>query len=104
MREIYPESYYEEKKEKGRGFCSGVIDLTKEIVSAAVLKEEDYLRSDEALTIYVHNFVSRIEEKGAGSAFLRCVKSMQFRKARNISGGILPLIMILWHSIYQAWI
>ena len=80
--EIYPESYYEEKRQKGEVFV--LADrLTKEIVSAAVLKEKDTRWPDEASAIYVHNFVSRIEEKGAGSAFLRCAEEYAVQKGKK---------------------
>lgn len=72
--EVYPIEYYEEHRKKGNVF---VLENTENgsIAAAAVLKKEDDRwdtvagrSSDKA--VYLHNFASSENEKGAGSIFL----------------------------------
>ena len=68
--EVYPLSYYEEKREKGEVF---VLEDTAshEIVCAAVLKsEDDRWPENDVPAFYLHNFASKIGEKGCGAIFL----------------------------------
>ena len=67
---IYPLSYYEEKRLNGEVFVLVSKD-TKELISAAVLKEQDDRWNDSEPALYLHNFVTRVEAPGAGSTFLR---------------------------------
>lgn len=67
--EIYPLSYYEAAQARGEAFALADAD-TGELVSAAVLLEEDERWEDCAPALYVHNFVSRVGERNAGALFL----------------------------------
>ncbi len=72
--EVYPVSYYEEHRRMGEVFVLEEVS-TGEIVSAAVLKNEDdrWEHIPEYATksaFYLHNFCARIDKKGAGSVFL----------------------------------
>ncbi len=72
--EVYPMSYYEEKRQKGEVFVLAH-PVNGEIAAAAVLKSEDE-RWDSVPEIkdepafYLHNFATHIGAKGAGSVFL----------------------------------
>ena len=72
--EVYPVSYYEEHRRAGEVFVLEEIS-TGEIVSAAVLKNEDdrWEHIEDYSTksaFYLHNFCSRIDKKGTGKIFL----------------------------------
>ena len=72
--EVYPLSYYEEHRRAGEVFVLEEIS-TGEIVSAAVLKNEDdrWEHIEDYSTkeaFYLHNFCSRIDKKGTGKIFL----------------------------------
>ena len=72
--EVYPVSYYEEHRSAGEVFVLEEIS-TGEIVSAAVLKNEDdrWEHIGDYSTksaFYLHNFCSRIDKKGTGKIFL----------------------------------
>ncbi len=72
--EVYPVSYYEEHRRAGEVFVLEEIS-TGEIVSAAVLKNEDdrWEHVEDYSTksaFYLHNFCSRIDKKGTGKIFL----------------------------------
>ena len=54
---IYPLSYYEEKRLNGEVFVLVSKD-TKELISAAVLKEQDDRWNDSEPALYLHNFVT----------------------------------------------
>ncbi len=68
--EVYPLSYYQEKREKGEVFV--LEDASShEIVCAAVLKsEDDRWPKDDVPAFYLHNFASKIGKKGCGAIFL----------------------------------
>lgn len=72
--EVYPVSYYEEHRRKGEVFVLEEIS-TGEIVSAAVLKNEDdrweHIPDYKTKSaFYLHNFCARIDKKGTGKIFL----------------------------------
>lgn len=68
--EVYPQSYYEERRKAGEVF---VLEdrINKHIVCAAVLKEEDERWTDKNSAFYLHNFVSKIDEHGVGTLFIQ---------------------------------
>ena len=71
---MYPVSSYEEHRRAGEVFVLEEIS-TGEIVSAAVLKNEDdrWEHIEDYSTksaFYLHNFCSRIDKKGTGKIFL----------------------------------
>lgn len=74
--EVYPLSYYEERRELGEVFVLEDIG-TKQIVCVGVLKKEDERwQQDESVThggtaFYLHNFATQIGKKGIGTVFLR---------------------------------
>lgn len=69
--EVYPLSYYENKRKKDQVFVLAN-NKTNEIVCAAVLKEKDSRwEEDNEPAVYLHNFVTKIGETGAGALFLR---------------------------------
>lgn len=80
--EIYPQSYYEEAHKKGEAFVLADSN-TNEIISAAVLKEEDNRWKDKEPAIYLHNFVSKIGKKGAGAIFLQRAEEYAARKEKK---------------------
>lgn len=67
--EVYPQSYYEERRKDGEVF---VLEdsINNHIVCAAVLKEEDERWDDNSPAFYLHNFVTKIGESGVGSVFI----------------------------------
>ena len=79
---IYPLSYYEEKRLNGEVFVLVSKD-TKELISAAVLKEQDDRWNDSEPALYLHNFVTRVEAPGAGSTFLRFAEEYALKKGKK---------------------
>ena len=79
---IYPLSYYEEKRLNGEVFVLVSKD-TKELISAAVLKEQDDRWNDSEPALYLHNFVTRVEAPGAGSIFLRFAEEYALKKGKK---------------------
>ena len=68
--DAYPLDYYYEQYEKEIAF--GLIDEESgELVCAAILKESDDIWEDDSPSIYLHNFVSKVGEKGVGTIFLK---------------------------------
>ena len=67
---VYPLSYYEAMCQEGLLFVLAE-EASGEIVSAAVLKEQDGRWADDAPAVYLHNFVSKTGVPGAGSRFLQ---------------------------------
>ena len=80
--QAYPQSYYEEEREKGEVFVLADRS-TGELVSAAVLKEMDERWTDDRPALYLHNFVSRIAVKNAGSIFLYFVEKYALKKGKK---------------------
>ena len=74
--EVYPPSYYEEKREKGEVFVLEEID-SRQIVCAGVLKKEDERwqqecsGSHDGTAFYLHNFATSLDKKGVGITFLQ---------------------------------
>ena len=73
--EVYPVSYYEEKRQNGEVFVLSH-PVSGEIAACAVLKSEDdrwntvpEIRDEKAF--YLHNFAVPLNMKGAGAVFLR---------------------------------
>ena len=96
--QAYPQSYYEEEREKGEVFVLADRS-TGELVSAAVLKEMDERWTDDRPALYLHNFVSRIAVKNAGSIFLYLLKNTRSKKEKNISGSTRRKIILFLRSI-----
>jgi hypothetical protein len=66
----YPQSFYELARQRNEVFV--VADSrTAEIVSAAVLREQDDSWQDDSPALYLHSFVSRIGSPNAGDLLLR---------------------------------
>lgn len=67
--EVYPQTYYEEKRKAKEVF---VLEdtLTNQIVCGAVLLENDDRWHDDVPALYLHNFVTKINEKGVGGIFI----------------------------------
>ena len=84
--ERYPISYYLRKTEQHEMFAL-VDQETDRILCAGVLKQEDDRWQDKHPAIYVHNLVSAIDVKGAGSVFLRFAEDY----ARSIGKDYLRL-------------
>ncbi len=80
--EVYPMSYYEEARKKGILY---VLEKrqTGEIVCGAVLKEEDDRWPDDGVAVYLHNFATKIGEKGIGAYFLECVEQYAIQKNKD---------------------
>lgn len=77
--EAYPQSYYEDQRKKGLLFVLAE-KSSDEIVCAAVLKEQDEFWEDKVPAIYLHNFVSKIGEKGVGTKFLEFAEEYALSK------------------------
>lgn len=74
--EVYPREYYREQARLGRLY---VLRREGRIAGAAVLLEEDKCWKDAAPAVpayYVHNLVSGLEEKGAGSELLEGIEAL----------------------------
>jgi len=72
---VYPLSYFEAHRRSGEVFVLVSAD-DRQILAAAVLRKDDErwqhipgYGSDRA--VYLHNFASRVDSPGAGSAFLK---------------------------------
>lgn len=72
---VYPKSYYEKERQKGQVYVLAD-ERTDSILCGGVLKEEDerWEGKEKAPAFYVHNFVSRVGAKGAGTAFLQALE------------------------------
>ena len=62
---LFPLSYYEEMESR-----LYVLEEDGSLLAAAVLLEEDDRWPDEAPALYLHNFVSAVNAKGAGAELL----------------------------------
>ena len=67
--EVYPLSYFEQKRQNGECFVLQE-KATGKILAVAVLLKQDDRWKNKASALYLHNFASRIEYKGIGSIFL----------------------------------
>ena len=67
--EVYPLSYFEEKRQNDECFLLEEKE-TQKIVAVAVLLKEDARWPNKASALYLHNFATLIEYKGVGSVFL----------------------------------
>lgn len=67
--EVYPLSYYEEKRQNKEAFVL-IKQSTNEIVCVGVLKQEDDRWNDPAPALYLHNFATKIGERGVGKIFI----------------------------------
>lgn len=78
----YPQSYYEDKRKAGEVFV--LQDLaTSQIVSAAVLQEEDERWADPAPALYLHNFVTKVGENGVGTIFIKEAEQYAIQKGKR---------------------
>ncbi len=73
--EAYPENYYYEQYENGNVFVLEE-EKTGEIVCAAILQETDKRWNDNVPSIYLHNFVSKVGAKSAGTIFLELCRKI----------------------------
>ena len=80
--EVYPERYYEAQREKGEVFVLAEKE-TEELVCAAVLKEEDERWEDEQPALYLHNYVSKVGQHGAGAVFLHLAEEYALEKGKR---------------------
>ncbi len=78
--DVFPQSYFEEKRQQGEVYVL-VDNDTNEIVSAAVLSEEDDFWDDHASAIYLHNFVSKLGCKNVGTVFIEYAE--EYAKSKN---------------------
>ena len=76
--ERYPLSYYEKKA--AAGMLYGLIGENNNILSAGVLQRNDDRWPDNADAIYIHNFVSAINESGVGSIFLKKTEQLAYER------------------------
>lgn len=67
--EVYPLSYFEEKRQNDECFLLEEKE-TQKIVAVAVLLKEDARWPTKASALYLHNFATLLEYKGVGSIFL----------------------------------
>ncbi len=79
--QIYPQSYYEEHRQKGEVFVL-IKTLTNQIACAGVLLEQDNRWNDGQPAIYLHNFVSQAGENGAGALFLKHAQEYARQKGK----------------------
>lgn len=79
---VYPPSYYEECRKRGELF---VLEdaAAGGLVCAAVLKERDARWSDDSPALYLHNFVARAGESGAGGTFLRLAEEYARKRGKR---------------------
>ena len=69
--EVYPPSYYEEHRQAGEVFVL-VDNRSEELVAVGVLKtEDDRWPQDGENAVYLHNFATKIGEKGVGKIFMQ---------------------------------
>lgn len=80
--EVYPLSYYEKAQKNGEVYVLYDTDA-KQIVAAAILKDNDERWNGSEKSLYLHNFVAKIGEKGAGSLFLSFTEEYA-RSTRNV--------------------
>lgn len=78
----YPQSYYYKASEHGEVFVLEN-EETGKIVCAAILKEHDEHWYDNKSAIYLHNFVSKIGEKGVGKIFLKYAEAYAVNKGKK---------------------
>lgn len=78
----YPLPYYESECEKGRIFVLEDI-ASKEIVSGAVILESDTRWPDKKDALYLHNFVSKIGEKGTGAILLKYLEEYALQNGKK---------------------
>lgn len=80
--EVYPQSYYEERRMRGEVFVLYNL-LSNQIVCAAVLMEDDARWSDKLPALYLHNFVMKVDEKGVGNIFIKKAEKYARRKGKQ---------------------
>ncbi|HIZ55839.1 MAG TPA: GNAT family N-acetyltransferase [Firmicutes bacterium] len=80
--EVYPFDYYEKSRLNGEVFVLQST-ITNQIVAAAILKNQDERWQDNEQSIYLHNFVTRVGEKGVGSVFLAFVEEYARTKGKT---------------------
>ena len=79
---VYPKSYYQEKRKAGELFV--LEDREKnQIVCGAVLKKDDNRWEDKSPALYLHNFVSKIEEKNVGGIFLKFAEEYALKNEKK---------------------
>ena len=79
--DVYPIEYYYTQYEKGVVYA-----LTKSdgaLVCAAILQEQDNRWNDNSPAIYLHNFVSKVEEKGVGTIFLKYAEEYALQQKKR---------------------
>ena len=78
--EVYPIEYYEEKRRQGEVYVLEDTHLGQ-IVCVGVLKKEDDRWPDNPPALYLHNFATKIGEKGVGKIYIRHAEALA--KAQN---------------------
>ena len=68
--EVYPMSYYEEKRRQGEIFVLEDRE-TGRIVCVGALKKEDDRWQDDTPALYLHHFATRLGERGVGRIYLK---------------------------------
>ena len=82
--DAYPETYYQTQLRQGRLYVLRRGDNRK-IAGAAVILEHDrrWLNDAGIPSYYIHNFVTDIEEKGAGRIILKEVAKMALKNGKQ---------------------
>ena len=78
----YPQPWYEAERQKGTVFVLAD-DRTAEIISAAVLREQDDSWQEDSPALYVHSFVSRIGSPNAGDLFLHAAEEYAVKQGKR---------------------
>lgn len=80
--QIYPLSYYDAKRKAGELFV--LWDTCKqEITCAGVLLEQDERWNDPSPSLYLHNFVSKLNSSNAGASFLKHAELLAKQKHKQ---------------------
>lgn len=86
--EVYPPSYYEEKRRKGEVFVLEDTSINQ-IVCVGVLKEEDDRWQQECsgfhegTAFYLHNFATKVGKKEIGTVFLQLAEEYAAKKGKD---------------------
>ena len=81
--ETYPEKYYEEQEKNKNLYVLKRKDTLK-VVGAVVIFENDiYWENERDEAYYIHNFVTDIDEKGAGKAILTFIEIMAKKNKKD---------------------
>eukprot|EP00833_Pecoramyces_ruminatium_P006702 jgi/Orpsp1_1/1180734/evm.model.c7180000074467.2 len=79
----FPQCYYEEREQEGELYV--LVDaISNEVLCGAVLLEEDerWENDDNEPSLYIHNFVSKINNPGIGKIFLEYIENFAKSKGK----------------------